>query len=166
MKRSIRTIGTGGAAATLAVAALVLLAACALRKGPPDPAKVERKMNATLEGEKALIRSTVANPEKADKLIALLADRDRLVAEQAETVGAYRDRMKVLNADYNANRSDFDRAVADYNSDRTELQTQLVELIEAMKRETTAEEWKAVAKYQVKSLNPRETAYKEAGGGS
>ncbi|MDH3743653.1 MAG: hypothetical protein OES47_00965 [Acidobacteriota bacterium] len=161
-----RMMRTTGAAVTLAVAALVLLPACALRKGPPDPAKVQRKMNATLEGEKALIRSTVSNSENADKLIALLADRDRLVAEQAETVGAYRDRMKALNADYSANRSDFDQAVADYNGDRMRLQGELVALIDAMKKETTADEWKAVSKYQLKKLNPREMAYKEAGGGS
>ena len=163
MTRAMRTTGAGVA---LAVAALVLLPACALRKGPPDPAKVQRKMTATLEGEKALIRSTVSNPEKADKVIALLDDRDRLVAEQAKTVADYRDRMKALNADYDADRSDFEKAVAAYNEDRAKWQSEFAILIGAMKAEATATEWKAISKYQLGKLNPREMAYKEAGGGS
>ena len=158
-----RNIGTTVA---LAVAVVMLLPACAGRKGPPDPAKVQRKMTATLEGEKELIRSKIASPERANALVALLDDRDRLVAEQAKTVADYRDRMKALNADYDAERSDFDDAVAAYNEDRAKWQKEFVDLISAMKTEATDEEWKAIAKYQLKNLNPREMSYKQAGGGS
>ena len=48
----------------LAVATLMLVSACAGRKGPPDPAKVQQKMTATLDGEKELIRTTVASAER------------------------------------------------------------------------------------------------------
>ena len=150
----------------LAVAALVLLPACAGRKGPPDPEKIQRKMTATLEGEKELIRSKVASPERANALIALLDDRDRLIAEHAKTVADYRDRMKALNADYGAERESFEEAISDYNENRAESQREFVELIDAMKKEATAEEWKAIAKYQIKKLNPRDLAYKQAGGGN
>jgi hypothetical protein len=159
----MRTIGAGIA---LAVAALVLLPACALRKGPPDPEKVQRKMTATLEGEKELIRSKVASPERADNVIALLDDRDRLVADHAKTVADYRNRMKALNGDYDADRSDFEEAIAAYNEDRAKWQSEFASLISAMKAEATATEWKAISKYQLGKLNPREMAYKEAGGGS
>ena len=144
----------------------MLLPACAGRKGPPDPAKVQQKMTATRDGEKELIRSTIASAERADRLIALLDDRDRLVAEHAETVRGYREQMMAVNADYDANRSDFDRAVTAYNGDRTKWQREFVDLISAMKEEATADEWKAIAKFQLGKLNPREMAYKEAGGGS
>jgi hypothetical protein len=46
------------------------------------------------------------------------------------------------------------------------VEIEVAELVSAMKAETTAEEWKSVAKYQVKKLNPRELAYDPAGGGS
>ena len=158
-----RNIGTTVA---LAVVVLMLLPACAGRKGPPDPEKIQRKMTATLEGEKELIRSKIASPERADSLIALLDDRDRLVAEHTKTVADYRDQMKALNADYDAERSDFDDAVAAYNENRAKWQSEYVDLIGTMKAEASADEWKAIAKYQLGKLNPREMAYKEAGGGS
>ena len=49
--------GKAGTTVALAVAALMLLSACAGTKGPPDPAKVQEEMTATLEEEKELIRS-------------------------------------------------------------------------------------------------------------
>lgn len=155
-----------GIAAVLAVAGLLLLPGCALRKGPPDPAKVQQKMAATLDGESELIRSTVVDPDRAEKLIGLLAERDRLVAEQTERISDYRERMRALNADYGAGRASFDQAVASYNAARQEWQREVAELASEMKAETTAEEWKAIAKYQVKKLNPRELAYDSPGGGS
>jgi predicted nucleic acid-binding Zn-ribbon protein len=157
--------GKTGTIVALAVAALMLLPACAGRKGPPDPAKVQEKMTATLDGEKELIRSTVASAERADNLVALLDERDRLVAEHAETVSAHRERMTALMADYGAERDSFEEAISGYNKERSEAQRQIVELIDAMKKEATTEEWKALAKYQMKKLNPRELAYKQAGGG-
>ena len=160
MRRSIATT------AALAVATLMLLPACAGRKGPPDPAKVQQKMTATLDGEKELIRSTVASAERAESLVALLDERDRLVAEHTEIVRGYREQMMALNADYGAERESFEEAIAGYNNERMEVQREFVELIDAMKKEASAEEWKAVAKYQIKKLNPRELAYKQAGGGS
>ena len=153
-------------AIVLAVYTLLLLPACALHKSAPDPAKVQQKMDATLEGEKELIRSTIADSERTDRLIALLDVRDRLVGEHAETIADYRDRMKVLNADYDAPRESFEEAIAGYNRERAAWQRRFVELIDAMKKETTAEEWKAIAKYQLKKLNPRELAYKPTEGGA
>ena len=158
--------GKTGTIVALAVAALMLLPACAGPKGPPDPAKVQEKLTATLDGEKELIRTTVASAERADNLVALLDERNRLVAELAETVRAHRERVTALMADYGAERDSFDEAILGFNKERSEAQRQIVELVDAMKKETTAEEWKVVAKYEIKQLNPRELAYKQAGGGS
>ena len=148
------------------VAAVLLLPGCALRKGPPDPAKVQRKMEAQLSSERALIEETVADSEAAARLIELLDDRDRLVAQHAESIRSYRERMRSLNADYNAGREDFDQALAEYNEQRRESQRAFAELIDEMKKEASPEEWKAIAKYQIKKLNPRELVYGQPGGGS
>jgi len=156
-----------GTTVALTLAALApLILGCALRKGPPDPAKVQQKMTATLNGEKALIRSTVAEPERAERLVELLGERDRLVAEHSEMVRSYRERMRTLNADFGAERESFEAVVADYNEQRSASQRQFAQLIDSMKKQTTAEEWKAVAKYQLKKLNPRDMAYDSTGGGS
>jgi predicted nucleic acid-binding Zn-ribbon protein len=123
-------------------------------------------MAATLEDEKELIRSTVASAERADRVITLLDERDRLVAEHTEIIRGYRERMVALNADYSATRESFEEAISGYNNKRAQSQREFAELIDAMKKETTAEEWEAIAKYQIKKLNPRQLAYGEAGGGS
>ena len=157
----MRNTGTSIALATL----FLLLPACALRKGPPDPAKLQQQMTKTLDGEKALIRSTIADAERAESLVGLLDERDRLVASHAELVQSYRERMAALNADYGAEREAFEKVIAEYNTKRVASQRELAKLIEAMKKEATAEEWKAVAKYQIKKLNPRELAYDAAAGG-
>ena len=123
-------------------------------------------MIAALDGEKELIRSRVEDPERAERLVAMLDERDRLVAEHAELVRGYGERMSALNAEYGADRESFDRLVSDYNSQRMQAQRQLAELVDAMKHEATATEWKAIARYQLKKVNPRELAYDQAGGGS
>lgn len=160
MKKSLSRI------LAVAVAGLMLSAGCALRKGPPDAAKIQQKIQATADGERELIRAAVADSERAENLVGLLAERDRLVAEQAERITAYRELMLALNADHGAERASFEEAVASYNAGRREWQREVAELVDAMKAEATAEEWKAIAKYQVKKMNPRELAYDSPGGGS
>jgi hypothetical protein len=150
----------------VAVLALALLApACALRKGPPDPAKVQQRISAARDGELVLVERTVQDAERAERLVELLAERDRVVSTHAESVVAYRERMRTLNADYDTPPEQLAEAVAAYNAERHRSQTELAELIAEMKAATTAEEWKAIAKYQLKKLDPRELVHGPPGGG-
>jgi hypothetical protein len=149
------------------IAALaILVSGCALRKGPPDPTKVQQKVASAREAERVLVDGTVGDGDRAARVIGLMAERDRAIAELTEVVVAYRERMRDLNADYDTTAEQLDATIADYNSKRLLLQTELAELIAAMKAETTAEEWKAIAKYQLKKLDPRELIYGPAGGGA
>lgn len=152
------------ALATLAFA--VLASGCALRKGPPDPAKVQQKITAAKEAERALVERTVEDADRVARLAELLAERDRIVAAHGDAVVGYRGRMRALNADYDATPEQLAEAVDGYNTERQQLQTELAELIAAMKAATTAEEWKAIAKYELKKLEPRELVYGPAGGGA
>ena len=148
--------------ATLAFA--VLASGCALRKGPPDPAKVQQKITAAKEAERALVERTVADADRAARLAELLTERDRIVAEHGDAVAAYRERMRALNADYDTTAEQLAEAVTAYNTQRFGLQTELAELIAEMKATTTAVEWKAIARYELKKLEPRELVYGPAGG--
>lgn len=145
--------------AILIAVILLITPACALRKGPPDPAKVQQKIEETKSAERQIIVSTVEDPERISEILDLLAERDRLVASQADAVESYRDKMRNLNADYDASREDFEQAIAEYNASRRQGQQDFVELIAKMKAATTAEQWKELSKYQLKKLNPRELAY-------
>lgn len=143
----------------------MLMPGCALRKGPPDPAKVQQKIVAAKDAERALVERTVNDAERAARMVELLGDRDRIVAAHADAVVAYRGRMRELNADYDTTTEQLAAAVTEYNEQRFGLQTELAELVAEMKAATTAEEWKAIAKYELKKLEPRELIYGPAGGG-
>ena len=79
----------------------------------------------------------------------------RVLALESAAVAALGDRID----------ASFEEAVAEYNDERMATQEALVELVEAMKRGVTSEEWKAIAKYQLARLNLRELAYEPAAGG-
>jgi F0F1-type ATP synthase membrane subunit b/b' len=74
--------------------------------------------------------------------------------------------MARLNADYRAERSEFEAALADYNQRRTAAQKQFIDLVAEMKRVTTAEEWSEISVFQQDRLNPRKLAYSGLDGGS
>lgn len=144
----------------------VVLPGCSLRKGPPDPAQVQRKVEAAKDAERSLIERTIQDADRSGRLLELLGERDRIVAAHVDAVVAYRGQMRTLNANYDTTAEQLSEAVAEYNTQRQGLQTELAELIEAMKAQTTVAEWKAIAKYQIKKLEPRELVYGPAGGGA
>ena len=152
-------------AAALSLLVISLLPACASRNEAPDPIKIQEQIAEYRLQELELVRQTVLDDERADRLIHLISERDKLIASIAKEVGAYRTQISELNADYNADRKSFDVLIANNNSRRAVVRTELVDLIGAMKRETTAEEWKAISKFQVKRLNLRSLAYSQTDAG-
>jgi len=160
MKISLTTI----AIASTALFVLVL-AACASRKEAPDPAAVQEQIAEYRVEEIDLVRSTVLDVDRAERLIALLGERDQLVSDHVKEIVAHRAEVSALNADYNAERESFDVLLNKYNKQRESAQREIVALIAAMKKETTADEWKVISKYQLKRLNPRQTGYQQASGG-
>ncbi len=148
-------------AATITAISVLLLAACASHKEAPDPVKVQEEIAEYRNQELDLVRSTVLDSVRADRLIDLLADRDRLISDHIDEINAYRKKMTALNADYNAQRESFDILMTSYNGQRATAQREFVALIEAMKKETTVEEWKKISRYQLKRLNPRKLAYSQ-----
>ena len=109
-----------------------------------------------LAGEKELVLATVTDPARATRLLGLLDEWDRLVALQAQTLRRYQEQFKVMNADYNAKRDQFDNFVTDFRNESLRRHRQYIALIVAMKKETTAEEWEVIAEYQLENLNQRE----------
>ena len=147
----------------LAGAALAAVSASAALKGPPDPAKVQRKVEQAKGVERQVLVDVVKDEERLSELLDLLVERDRLVAEYAELVTAYRKKMQRLNASYGTSREEFEEAFDEYNGLRATTQKEIVDLIARMKAATTAEEWKALSKHQLKKLNPRELVYSGEG---
>jgi hypothetical protein len=151
---------------TIAAVSILLLPSCASRTDAPDPVKIQEKIAEYREQELELVRSTVSDHERADRLIQLLGERDRMVSDYAKEISAYREQMSALNTDYNAKRESFDWLMASYNSRRVTAQKEFTALVDVMKNETTAEEWKIIIKYQLKRLHPRRLSYGQASRGS
>ena len=157
------TLATRAVAITAII--VLVLAACASRKEAPDPAAVQEQIAEYRAQELDLVRSTVLDDDRADRFIALLGKRDQLISDHVEEITAHRKAISALNADYDADREDFNVLLSRYNKQRESAQREIVALIAAMKEETTADEWKIISKYQLKRLNPRQTGYRQTSGG-
>ena len=152
-------------AIAITVTVVLVLAACASRKEAPDPAAVQEQIAEYRAQEIDLVRSTVLGADRAERLIALLGERDRLISDHVKEIIAHREEISALNADYDAERESFDVLLNKYNKQRESAQREIVALIAAMKKETTVDEWNVISKYQLKRLNPRHTGYQQASGG-
>ena len=147
------------------ITAAFILAACASHKEPPDPIALQEEISENLSQEVDLVRSTVLDVDRADSVIGLLRERDRITSRHAKEVVAYRKEISALNADYDAKRESFDVLLSTYNNQRLVAQKEVVGVITAMKKQTTVKEWKVISKYQFKKLNPRNAVYPQVQGG-
>ena len=150
---------------TVTTLVVVLLASCATLKQSPDPGKVQAQIAEARAQELELVRATVADAARAERLLELLAERDRLVERHAGLVIAHRQKIAALAADYDARREDFELLLADFNRQRAEAQQETIDLVSDMKATTTADEWAAISKFQLKHLEPRKLVYGAAAQG-
>ena len=119
-------------AATLAAIAVLQLPACASRKEVPDPVAVQEQITEYRAQEIDLVRSTVLDEDRADRLIELLGKRDRLISDHVKEIVAYRQEISALNAEYDAERDSFNVLLSRYNNQRATAQREIVALIAAM----------------------------------
>lgn len=139
---------------------LVLLAIIAqgCSKQAPDPAQLRAD-------EATLIQATVTDPARAERLLDLLQQRDRLIEETSTMLQQYRREMNALNADYDASREVAVEMIDYYNRERAQKLLRFLELITQMKAATNAQEWKVIAGFQLDYFNPRQMVYDRTPGG-
>ena len=111
------------------------------------------------------MRSTVVDPDRAERLIVLLAERDRLAAQYAAQITQHREKLAALAVDYDSRREDFEAQLAAFNRQRAAAQQESIELVAAMKATTTPDEWKTISRFQLKRLEPRKLVYGAAAQG-
>ena len=145
---------------------MCVLAACSMRQVPLDPEQVAQEIAAAKTEEIDLVRTTIGEQDRADRFIALLESREQLLARFIRQIADHKARMARLSADYEAQRKDFEAALADYNNQRSIAQTEYIDLLAAMKQTTTAAEWSAISAFQLEQLNPRKLVYGAGQGGS
>ena len=146
----------------VALLAVVLLPSCAGLRPSPDPADVRAQIAQYREQETALVRATVSDSSRADRLLALLAERDRLADEYAKRIVEHRQAMAALNTNYDAEREEFEALLANFNRQRAAAQRESMDVVAAMKETTTEDEWKKIARFQLKRLDLRQLSYGQA----
>ena len=147
------------------IAAACVLAACTSQQESPDPVAVQQEIAANLANEADLVRSTVSDTDRANRVVGLLRERDRVISRHVKELVTYRQDMAILNDDYDAKRESFDQLLSAYNTEREAAQKELLGIITAMKKQTTAKEWQVISKYQLKRLHPRQNVYPDVKGG-
>jgi major membrane immunogen (membrane-anchored lipoprotein) len=151
--------------AAAATAATLLIVACSTQKTAPDPAEIQMEIAASKVEELDLVRATIPEPERAERFIDLLAKRDLLLGRYTSQIADHKKEMARLNADYRAERGEFETQLADYNSKRITAQKELVDLLVEMKQVTTADEWNEISAFQLDRLDLRRLAYSGPDGG-
>ena len=149
----------GTSVAAILLLAVVLVPACASLRLPSRPVDVRAQMAEYREEEIELVRATVSDPTRAERLLALLVERDRLADEYAQRIKEHRQKMAALAADYDAERGEFEALLTQFNEQRATAQRESIDVVAAMKETTTADEWKTIARFQLKRLNLRQLSY-------
>jgi len=138
---------------------VLLLVGCDFSQEPLDPEKIQQQIATYREQERDMILTTVADPDRADQLLTLVAKRDELIAYSTNTINAFREKMTVLNADYRADRASFGDLVATFSVQREKAQQQFVAVIGEMKAVATPDEWREISRFQTKQLDPQQLVY-------
>ncbi len=137
--------------------AFFICVAVGCAKQAPDPAQLRAD-------ETTLVQSTVTDAARAERLLALLEERDRLIEETRALFQQYRREMKALNADYDASRDLLIEMIDYYNRERARKQLAFIDLVSKMKAATSAEEWAVIADFQLKNFNPRRLIFQRLPG--
>lgn len=142
--RSPRGIHWLGVALALALAAA---AGCSSR-----PLTPEQQAQADLKDYEAQVRKVVADPARADQLVALANEFQQQVRQSAAILGDYPAKVAALDANYAATRKDYEVLLGEQDARRQELLKKFGALREQMVALTTDAEWEELKKARLRTL--------------
>lgn len=131
--------------ATLLLAALVALTFSFVVSCSSTPEKVEIS-EATVAEWNATVDKTIQDPQRAAKLKDLgqqLIDVSEATEQDIEVLNR---QFMALNENYNATQADMQELVGDFQETRNARFAQYRDIIFAMRREVSADEWKHLMK--------------------
>jgi len=117
-----------------------------------QPVSKEESRQRVLEEMRIYIRK-IPDPNRVEQLLVLVDALQQDLAELNRTVRKFRSDMRMLNANYDATRDDFDEILDDYNTTRKGKQREILTSYLKMKELTTPDEWKNLAKSEEKALS-------------
>jgi hypothetical protein len=114
----------------------------------------EQQAQANMEAYEAQIRKVVADPARADQLVALTTEYQQQMHESAVVVRDYRAKLAALNASYEATREDFETLFRQQDAHREALLRKVAALREQIAALTTDAEWHELEKARQRMLDP------------
>jgi cysteinyl-tRNA synthetase len=126
----------------------LLVAGCSHK---PKPSATESAESA-FDELRAAVRSEIKDPEKATQGTALVDQLERLVIEANKDRKAHDEKIRSLNANYDATEEEFQTAFSGFNARQKDRQDRVLAINQRAKDLTTEEEWKAIAKVREEML--------------
>jgi hypothetical protein len=130
--------------------ALAIVSGCS-SKPPLSP---EQQAQADLTAYEAELRKVViADPVRADKLMALTNEFQKLLQDTVTHVSSYRAKAVALNANYDATRADYDSLFNQQDAAREAFMQKATALREQMAALITDAEWAQLKKARLRGLD-------------
>jgi hypothetical protein len=142
--RMNKRVSIGGVCLVL----LLLIAGCSQKS---KPSALESAKGA-FEELRTAVRSEIKDPDKAAQGTHLVDQLERLVIEANNDRKAHDDKIRSLNANYDATEEEFQAAFREFNARQKNRQDRVLEINQRAKNLTTEEEWKALVKVHEEML--------------
>jgi DNA-binding transcriptional regulator YbjK len=107
----------------------------------------------TFDNLRTNVQDVVADPERAEQSLALVDELQQVFDDIKDSRIERRDRIRALNADYDAPRADFEALLAEIGSERVASQERVSQIHRRLFDVINNEEWTELAKSRDKSMN-------------
>jgi len=149
------TLLTRGLHVVMALAAALIAASGCSSKPTVTP---EQRAQADLAAYETQIRKVVQDPARANRLVTLADEFNKLASQSIARVNDYRARVAALNSNYEATREDYQALLREQNAVSQAFVQKALALREQMAALTTDAEWEELTKARLPVL---ETALQE-----
>ena len=122
-----------------------LLSGCSFFGDPGDP----------LETLRDQVRGTVADPDRAEDMLATVDHMDQLLIESAEVLAEAARQERVLLLDYDSTPQDFEALFSEATRRRKKLQEATLDAHLEFKAKATAEEWQLILPVHARAISMR-----------
>jgi len=99
---------------------------------------------------RAAVTREIRDPDRAAKGVILVDQLEQVMIEASNDRKAHVDRIRALNADYDATEEDFRAMFREFNTKRSDRQARIIDINQQAKNITTSAEWKALVKIEEK----------------
>jgi len=113
----------------------------------------EQQAQADLTEYEAELRKVITDPARADKLLALTNEFQKLLQDTVTHVSSYRAKAAALNSNYEATRADYQKLFSEQDAAREAFLQKATALREQMAALTTDQEWEQLKKARLRALD-------------